>query len=117
MSVIALPCPFCGKSPKLSRHRVISCLECEHAPSVVGENPKHATEVWNRRAFQTVLWIPTCVPPGDDTTVLVAFADGEVCTGYHTFGVWRSTEGAAFNGEPAHWMHLPAAPEPKEITA
>jgi ParB-like chromosome segregation protein Spo0J len=60
----------------------------------------------------TLEWLP--VPanlPDADTTVLLALAEGEACTGYLDAETWRDTSGMPLGpSRVTHYMHLPAVP-------
>jgi hypothetical protein len=68
----------------------------------------------------TITWIPVAERlPDDDTTVLLALADGDVITGWHEGGdsvfprEWRDVTGWQITQGVTHWADLPAAPEVK----
>jgi len=49
--------------------------------------------------------------PDDDSTVLIAFDDGEVWTGYIVAGRWRYVSGELITAaRVTHWMDLPEPP-------
>lgn len=49
--------------------------------------------------------------PDDDSTVLLAFNDGEVWVGYLDAGDWRYVSSDLIKHRVVtHWMHLPAHP-------
>ena len=49
--------------------------------------------------------------PDDEITVLLAFDDGEVWTGFRDGDDWRYLSADLIEGGVTHWAHLPAHPE------
>lgn len=49
--------------------------------------------------------------PDDDTTVLIAMADGEVWVGYMDEGAWFYASSDPCGVEVTHWCDLPEHPE------
>ncbi len=49
--------------------------------------------------------------PDDECTVLIAFSDGEVWTGFHDADCWRYVSGNSVERDPMYWAHLPAPPD------
>lgn len=50
--------------------------------------------------------------PDDDTTVLMAWSNGDVCMGYHQGKMWWHESGCPLrDGMVTHWADVPAHPE------
>jgi hypothetical protein len=50
--------------------------------------------------------------PDDETTVLIAFNDGDVSVGYHAESMWWHADGRPCPaGAVTHWADLPEHPE------
>lgn len=49
--------------------------------------------------------------PDDDIVVLLAFADGDVWTGFRDAGVWRYVSADEIEAEVTHWCDLPPHPD------
>lgn len=67
-----------------------------------------------RRLPKATEWIRTAERlPDDDTTVLMAMADGEVWVGYMDEGAWRYASADPCGVEVTHWADFPEHPEAK----
>ena len=62
----------------------------------------------NKRTV-TIEWQPITEPPDDETTVFLAFADGETDLGFIDNKQWRLAAG--FSCDPVAWAHTPEIPE------
>lgn len=49
--------------------------------------------------------------PDDEATVLIAFSDGEVWTGFHDEDTWRYVSADPVECDPVWWSHFPEPPE------
>lgn len=49
--------------------------------------------------------------PDDDTSVLIAMADGEVWVGFHDDGQWRYASADPCGVAVTHWMDFPDPPK------
>lgn len=59
----------------------------------------------------TVRWIATKdALPDDDMTVLAAFSDGEVWTGFVEADTWHYVSGDPMETPPTHWAQFPEPP-------
>ena len=59
----------------------------------------------------TVEWIAIADRlPDDDTSVMLAFADGEVGFGFLDGDQWRDFDAMPLDQAPTHWADLPAHP-------
>lgn len=60
----------------------------------------------------TVCWTDALAElPDDETTVLLALEDGEVCLGYHLGEGWCYETSETVGRPVTHWAEVPAAPQ------
>jgi len=58
-----------------------------------------------------ITWVPVSEElPDDDTSVLLATSDGEVCAGFHESGNWHHLNADPVAEPVTHWTHYPAHP-------
>ena len=69
--------------------------------AVLGENAATSTNAWIDADIEL---------PDDEENVLIAFADGEVWTGFRDGDNWRYTSADLVTTEVTHWQRLPEPP-------
>lgn len=63
---------------------------------------------------QNIVWVDAGKElPDDEMTVLIAFADGEVWTGFFDAGDWRYVNADLVEPAVTHWAEFPDPPSVK----
>lgn len=122
-----LPCPFCGGEEitiygNLATGKHASCRSCGlQAPTETGVTNAQAVEYWNTRASPAPSvapsreWQDIETAPKDGTRIILCWDDSATLPAHVELGkrkgfAWANTYGHPFQGEPTHWMPLPAPP-------